>query len=213
MNIYLIRHGRQCDTRCNVDVPLSVEGEHQAELLGERMQTWGIEKLYSSDMIRARQTAEIVNKYLQIPHQIVPAFRELNFGDMEGMDDDEIQIKFAGFKVEQDKLGQDMRYPGGESAGDLVQRAMPALIEAAKGSERKIAIVCHGVWIRAVLCHILGIDMAKWRILGVSFENASISQINYYAQKQSFTLEVFNDFAHLEPYPELLRSAWGVNEN
>jgi len=56
-------------------------------------------------------------------------------------------------------------------------------------------------------------DMAKWRTMGVTFENGSITELHYRKEKGNFTLERFNDYAHLEPYPKLLRSAWGVKEN
>lgn len=213
MKIYLIRHGRQCDKRCNVDVSLSPEGVHQAELAGIRMKDWGIEKVYSSDMLRAKETAEHINRFLKVPHEIIPEFRELCFGDMEGLTDEEIAVRFAGFKKQQEQLETDLAYPGGESAADLVRRAMPKLLEVAKCHRGSLAIATHGVWIRAVLCHILEIDMAKWRTIGTTFENGSITELCYHSAKQQFTLERFNDFAHLEPYPELLRAAWGVKEN
>lgn len=213
MEIYLIRHGRQCDKRCNVDVSLSPEGVRQAELAGARMKDWGIEMIYSSDMLRARETAEHVNRFLKVPHQIIPEFRELCFGDMEGLTDEEIAVRFADFKKQQEQQQTDLAYPGGESATDLVRRAMPKLLEVAKRHRGSIAIATHGVWIRAVLCHILGIEMARWRTVGTTFENGSITELCYHSAKQQFTLERFNDFAHLEACPELLRAAWGVKEN
>lgn len=213
MRIYLIRHGRQCDKRCNIDVSLAEEGIRQAVLVGERMKNWGIEKVYSSDMLRAIETAENANKAWNVPHEIIPEFRELHFGDMEGLHDEEIQEKFSDFKVEQDKMETDIPYPGGESATMLVQRAMPKFIEVVNKHNNDFVIVTHGVWIRAILCHIMGIDMAKWRMIGHTFENGSITQLNYNKEKNQFTLERFNDFAHLDEYPELLRAAWNVGEN
>lgn len=213
MKIYLIRHGRQCDTRCNVDVALSEAGFRQADLVGLRMKDWGIQKVYSSDMIRARQTAETANKHWNVEHEIVPQFRELNFGDMEGNETNELNTIFADFKARQDLMVEDLRHPGGESAGDLVARGMPALQKVAESGLECVAIATHGVWIRAIVCHVLGIDLAKWKLLGTTFENGSITQLDYHPETGRFTLERFNDFAHLEPYPELLRKAWGVNEN
>lgn len=213
MKIYLIRHGRQSDKRCNVDVSLAPEGIRQAVLTGERMKDWGIEKVYSSDMLRAKETAEQANRSWHVPHEIIPEFRELCFGDMEGLTDEEIEVKFADFKKQQEQMAADIPYPGGESAADLVRRAMPKLREVAGCHSGSIAIATHGVWIRAVLCFILGIDMVKWRTLGTTLENGSITELCYHPEKQQFTLERFNDFAHLEPYPSLLRAAWGVKEN
>ena len=213
MKIYLIRHGRQCDKRCNIDVSLSPEGVRQAVLVGARMKDWGLEKVYSSDMLRAKETAEHANSCWQIPHEVISEFRELCFGDMEGLTDEEIEVKFAGFKKQQEQMETDLPYPGGESASDLVRRAMPKLLEVAGRHRKSIAIATHGVWIRAVLCHILGIDMVKWRMIGTTFENGSITELCYHPEKRQFTLERFNDYAHLEPYPQLLRAAWGVKEN
>lgn len=213
MRIFLIRHGRQCDKRCNVDVSLDSEGIRQARLAGERMKDWGIQRIYSSDMLRAIETAAHANLSLHVPVEVIPEFRELCFGHMEGLTDEEIAVRFADFKQQQLKQQEDLPYPGGESATDLVRRAMPKLREAAGRSEECIAIATHGVWIRAVLCHILGMDMAKWRTVGTTFENGSITELHYNPKKELFTLERFNDYAHLEAYPELLRSAWGVKEN
>lgn len=213
MKLYLIRHGRQCDKRCNVDVSLAEEGVRQADLVGMRMKGWGIEKIYSSDMIRAVETARLANAHWNVPHEIVPAFRELCFGNMEGLTDEEIAARFADFKAMQESAEEDLPYPGGESATDLVRRAMPALLAVARRHRGSIAIATHGVWIRAVLCHLLGMDMIRWRGLGTTFENGSITELCYHPRTDCFTVERFNDYAHLEPYPELLRGAWGVEEN
>ena len=50
-DIYLIRHGRQCSKLCNVDVELDEVGRRQAELAGQRLQSYGLEKLYSSELL------------------------------------------------------------------------------------------------------------------------------------------------------------------
>ncbi len=214
MKIYLIRHGRQCDKRCNVDVDLSEEGFRQAELAGERMKTWGIQKLYSSDMIRARQTAEVINRYLQVPYEIVPAFREMDFGDMEGLSEPEMKRRYADFFAEEKKETKVLAYPGGESPADVVARYMPALKEVALQPLERVAIATHGAAIKQVFCHILGVNLASWKRWGRGdFENCSINEVMYEPKEDLFSVERFNDHSHLDAYPELLRSAWGVNEN
>ena len=69
--IFLIRHGRQCSALCNVNVELAKEGREQAELLGQRLKNYRLEKIYSSTLIRARETAEILNQYLGLPYEVV----------------------------------------------------------------------------------------------------------------------------------------------
>ena len=84
MKIYLIRHGRQCSKLCNVNVDLCEEGFRQAALLGERLMKAKIDKVYSSDYLRAVQTAQAANLYWNVEHEILPELREISFGDMEG---------------------------------------------------------------------------------------------------------------------------------
>lgn len=214
MKIYLIRHGRQCDKHCNVDVDLSEEGFRQADLTGAYIKDWGIQKLYSSDMIRARQTAETINKHLEVPYEVVPAFRELDFGDMEGLMPDQMKIQYPDFFAEEAKEIKAIPYPGGESVDDVVARYMPALRSVASQPLEKVAVVTHGVAIKAVFSHILGMNTAMWKRWGRGdFENCSVNELLYDPEKDMFSVERFNDHSHLDAYPELLRSAWGVDEN
>ena len=47
-----------------------------------------------------------------------------------------------------------------------------------------------------------------FRILGKDLENCSITELQWDEKNERFTLECFNDHAHLDKYPELLRSGW-----
>ena len=110
-------------------------------------------------------------------------------------------------------MEQDLPYPGGESAGDAVKRAFPVLERIAKGPEKQVVVVSHGCLIRSLVAHILGIDLAKLGIFGKGMENSSITELTYDPELDQFRLERFNDYAHLEKYPELLRAAWVDAEN
>lgn len=213
MKIYLIRHGRQCSRLCNANVDLCEEGYRQAELVGRRLEHAGIEKLYSSDLLRAVQTAETANRYWNVEHVIRPELREISFGDMEGLSDDVIAERFAEFKLRQNQMLEDLPYPGGECAGDVIQRAMPILLEIAQSGLNRVAVVIHGGVIRSVTAGILEMNLAKARLIGGSLENCSITELEYSPEKPFFVLERFNDYAHLEQEPELLRCHWAGQEN
>ena len=95
MIIYLIRHGRQNSTDCNVNVPLSAEGIRQAELLGERMKNYKIDALYSSDLKRAVETAQVAFKdrpELADNIKIRPGIAEIDFGSLTGVHDSEVSV-------------------------------------------------------------------------------------------------------------------------
>lgn len=110
-------------------------------------------------------------------------------------------------------MEEDLPYPGGECAGDVVRRAEPVFREMTESGYERIAVVTHGGVIRSVTAHCLGIPMNKWRILGKNLENCSITELNWDGASGRFTLERFNDYAHLEPYPDLLRKGWVSAEN
>ena len=69
-------------------------------------------------------------------------------------------------------------------------------------------MVTHGGVIRSMTAWVLGMDPAKYRLLGKDLENCSITELAYDRKYDRFRLERFNDHAHLEPFPELLRENW-----
>jgi len=213
MNIYLIRHGRQCSRLCNVDVDLSEEGRIQSDLVGRRLASKSIEAVYSSHLIRAVKTAEIANSLWKVKHNIKQDLREISFGNMEGMADEEIAVTFADFKKEQKRMENDLPYPGGECAGDVIKRVMPVFEEIVAEGYKNVAVVTHGGVIRAVTTAFLRMEPKNYRILGNSLENCSITEVRWNEVSRCFSVERFNDYAHLEPYPELLREGWADVEN
>lgn len=210
INLYLIRHGRQNSTLCNVDVPLSTEGRLQAELLRDRLKNYPIDAIYSSNMIRAVQTAEILNQAFGLPHMIQENIKEISFGLLEGHTNQYNNEHFHKFKEEQLKLLEDIPYPEGENGASVYERAIPVIREIALSGKKDIVVVTHGGTIRALLAALVGKDQAKRFLFGVSLENTSITQLVYHPSYDRFYLERFNDYAHLEAHPNLHRKNWGL---
>ncbi len=213
MDIYLIRHGRQSSKLCNVDVNLSEEGFRQSALVGKRLASKGIEAVYSSHLIRAVETAKEANRYWNVEHIIRQELREISFGEMEGLADEEIEARFGDFKKEQNRMERDLPYPGGECGEEVIRRAIPVLEEIAASGCRNAAVVTHGGVIRTVTAALLHMEPRYYRLLGNSLENCSITEVRWNEKTGRFSLERFNDYAHLEPYPELLRAGWVNAEN
>ncbi len=208
VNLYLIRHGRQNSTLCNVDVELSEDGRLQAGLLRERLQKYNIDALYSSDLIRAKQTAEIVNEALMLPHIIREELREISFGLLTGQTEDYIDEHFADFKVEQKKMMEDIPYPGGENGTSVYERAMPVIQEIVQSGKKNIVVVTHGGTIRVLLAALFGKNQARRFLFGVSLVNTGITQLVYNPQYDRFYLDRFNDYAHLEGHEQLHQRNW-----
>ena len=209
MRIYLIRHGRQKSPLCNVNVPLSDAGRRQAELLGKRLKKESIDAIWSSDLIRARETADIINEKIRAPRIIREGLREISFGDLEGLSDDVIMERYADFFAARASMKQDLPYPGGESAADVIRRAVPVMDEIAKSGAETVAVVTHGGVIRSLVTHYLHMDGAYVPLLARHLENCGITEFYYRESDGEMLLNRFNDFAHLTDHPELLRGGWG----
>lgn len=208
MRIFLIRHGRQNSPLCNVNVPLSEEGRRQAFLLGERLKSEHVEALWSSDLIRAMETADIVNESLHVPREIRTELREISFGDMEGLSDEVIADRFEDFLRDRARMERDMAYPGGESASEAAARAVPVIGELMERGYETVAVVTHGGVIRSLVAYYLHMDFSKTQLLAAHLENCGLTELQVRKKDGRVILNRFNDFSHLEAYPELLRSGW-----
>ncbi len=229
MILYLIRHGRQSSSDCNVDVPLSEAGRKQAELLGERMKRYPVDALYSSNLVRAVETARIAfadRPDLLREHQLIPDFREIDFGDLTGCPDAQVkefyrqyyEENLQAFKDGRERLPAasagtakyfvptgEMAYPHGEDGYMVLERVLPELERILATKKQHVAIVTHGGVIRILLAALFGGDVRKRLLFGMSLENCGITQIHYDEEKGGFFLDRFNDYAHIEACEELMR--------
>ncbi|MGH7332520.1 MAG: histidine phosphatase family protein [Candidatus Rokuibacteriota bacterium] len=177
--IFLIRHGEvvQAETRRfigHMDVPLSPRGEQQCREQAKMLRKVELGAVFSSDLVRARRSAEII----AAPHGLVPteipALREMSMGRWDGLTAAEIQEREpAAFAQWMARVG-DFPFPEGESVPDLLARAWPAfasLVDHHVG--QAIAVVAHGGTNRALLCHALGLPMA--RLLGFGQDYGALS--------------------------------------
>jgi probable phosphoglycerate mutase len=107
-----------------------------------------IDAIYSSDLARARETAEIVAARLELPVVLDAGLREVDVGDWSGVRHDEIAERFPeGFARWQDGWHG---WEGGESYEEMRERAVEALLRIAGAHEDEtVLIVAHGGTIRA----------------------------------------------------------------
>jgi probable phosphoglycerate mutase len=216
MRIYFIRHGRQDSRLCNVDVPLSEAGVRQAVLAGQRFRNIPVDVIYSSDLIRARQTAEhireqIVRSGKELPEvEVRPGLKEIDFGGWTGKSDDEIEEMYHDFKQERDRrIGtEDLGFPGGEDGAMVWQRVLPVLEEMISSGKEHIAAVSHGGTIRVILAALFGAGQKDRLRFVLNMENTAVTEIFYDEKKGRFYLERVNDYGHLEGYEELMRRNW-----
>ena len=210
MNIYLIRHGRQNSKLCNVDVELSPEGREQAELAGKRLAGYHIDAVYSSNLLRAVETADIINEYVKKPRFYDDRLREAEFGAMTGLSNDVLKEQFGEFLQKRSTMEEDLPYPGGgENSAAVYKRAKEALDDIVKEGYENVCIVTHGGLIRALLTGLTGAPSQRWLTFGRQLENCSITELLYDEQMGTFHIERLNDYAHFENEDRLLRKHFG----
>src|SRR5438552_14474881 len=134
------------------DVPLSEQGERQAAAAGERLRSAGLTAVVSSDLRRARRTAELIAADLELGSVRVDAgFRERDVGEWSGLDAEEMEERFPGQR-EGWRTGRITQPPGGESTDQLLERVTASLATLERGKGR-ILVVSHGGVIRALEQH------------------------------------------------------------
>jgi broad specificity phosphatase PhoE len=180
--IYLLRHGEVTLARPrrfigHLDVPLSEDGERQCAAQARRLAGVSLAAVFTSDLLRARRSGEIVGAPHGLRPAALPALREMAMGRWDGLTSAEIEARepraFAAWLA---SVGE-FAFPEGESVSDLIARAWPAFQEiAAAYRGRAIAIVAHGGTNRALLCKALGLPRA--RLLSVGQDYAALSVID-----------------------------------
>ena len=161
MICYLIRHGKDDDTVRGgwSGQPLIEEGKAQADELASFIQRsdLGIQYIYSSDLLRAIQTAQSVADKLHLPIIQMPEFREVNNGDLAGMDNELASKMYPGLYW--NTLEWEQRYPGGESPKEFYERirtAWDAFQKMVLEQNENVLLVTHGGVINVILSIVNG---------------------------------------------------------
>lgn len=150
LRLILTRHG---ETDYNVqfryagssDIPLNANGIKQAKSLAERVLGLGIDIIVSSPLIRAVQTAVIVQHTLDVPLHIIPEFAERTFGVYEGLTREEVQARYPDLWEKNVLRLTDDAPAGGESIrqfSERIGRGMGILKSQYDG--KTVLLVCHG---------------------------------------------------------------------
>ena len=145
-----VRHGEtdwnvELRMQGQIDLALNARGEAQALAVGRYFAGRTADALYSSDLLRARQTAEPAASALRLPMVLMPELRERHFGRCEGLTFAEIEARYVDDAAA--IVSRDPFYvsPGGESRRQHETRILAciaSLIERHPG--QKLVVVTHG---------------------------------------------------------------------
>jgi len=153
--ILLVRHGQSvwnADGRWQgqADPPLSDLGVEQATAAADSDALADVGALYSSDLERARHTAQLVGERLGLAPVVDGRLRERHAGDWEGRTRAEIDEHWPGY------LASGRRPPGYESDDSVLERVLVALDAITDGLDGDVLVVTHGGVVRTVERHLGG---------------------------------------------------------
>lgn len=201
MRLIFIRHG---ETEWNAslryqghaNIPLNERGRAQARAAAERLSQANAVAIYTSDLERAAETAAIIGAPLGLQPEVMPQLREIDVGQWEGYTPEELYRRFPDHMREYERDPARTVRIGGESYAQLQQRALVALnqIEEKHQQGDTVLIVSHGGTIRAVLCHVIGLDLIYFGRMWL--DNGSFTELRNGAS--GWRLLRLNDAAHLE---------------
>ncbi len=156
--ILLARHGQTDDNLEPLrfqgfrDTPLNETGRRQAGMLAEKVAGEGVASLWSSDLSRARETAEIVGARIGLEPRLDRRLREGGRGRWEGLLFADVQRSEPELYASWRRPDLDFRFPEGESLQEQMDRVSAAVEDIRRGGELPALVVCHGGSIRVMLC-------------------------------------------------------------
>ncbi|ACR80612.1 MULTISPECIES: histidine phosphatase family protein [Kosmotoga] len=203
MRVYIVRHG---STEWNLtgkwqgssDVPLSAIGIRDATLtanfLADKVES--IEAIYSSDLSRAAETAEIIGERFGKPPIKMKELRECRMDLWSGLKIEEILEKY-GKEFQEWRTNPDAEIPDTESLNQVQKRAVRAFktITSSLSDESNIIIVSHALWIRLLLCRVLNIPIQQHRKFNLW--NCSVTILDY-DSRFGWVVDTLNYYFHLE---------------
>lgn len=200
--IYIVRHGQTewnilGKTQGHGDSNLTAKGREQAELLAESMTKYPIDYIYSSDLGRAYQTAEIIGNKLNIEIEKTEALREMNFGTWEGRVIKDIMEEDPDLYRRWRNEPHLAQIPQGETLYQIKERTDAFIKEINEKYDGKhIVLVTHSLCARIMLLSFL--DSSVQNIYRINQGNTALNIIELrdygpVVMKMNDTTHIIND--------------------
>jgi len=160
-----------------IDLALNAKGEAQALAVGRYFTGRQATVLYSSDLLRARQTAQPAAEALQLPVKLLPELRERHFGRCEGLTFDEIRVRYPDDAAAIVRRDPDYISPGGESRHQHEKRILACVGRLVKGHlGQTVIVVTHGGVLDVIYRYVNGLPSDAPRDYPIP--NAGINWVN-----------------------------------
>lgn len=161
--LYLVRHGESEANAARwfagqIDSPLTERGRAQAETVAEALREVRFDRVISSDLSRARDTAEAIARRHDLEVEVLPELREIDVGEAAGR-------AFEDARQRPDWTPDGfVQWPGGESLEDALARVSGVVDRiVAESPGKTVCVVGHGGVTRILVSHFLGMLPTLYR--------------------------------------------------
>ena len=206
---YIVRHGQTNwnilgKTQGHGNSDLTAKGIEQATELAEGIVNYPIDYIYSSDLGRAVQTAQILGDKLNIKVEETEALREMGFGEWEGLLIDEIKTNYANVYTTWRNEPHLAQIPGGETL-HLIKDRVDSFIQSLneKYDNKHILLVTHSVTVRVMLLAFLNSGMEN--IYRIKQDNTALNIVEY--RDYGPVVIKMNDTSHIKDNQKINNSA------
>ncbi len=194
-----VRHGetawnRESRIQGHTDIPLNDTGLWQADRVGVAVAQESIHAIYSSDLQRARLTAQSIGRAAGVPVQLEEGLRERHFGELEGLTHDEIHTRWPEQARRWKQRDPAYGPVGGETLTEFYQRCVGQLTRLAQRHlGQTIVVVAHGGVLDCFYRAANGIELTAPRSWTIG--NATINRLLY--SPDGLTMVGWADDGHL----------------
>lgn len=198
--LFIIRHGETDVNKAgmiqgrSIDAPINNLGHQQASAIVEALESFSVQKIVTSSLLRTHQTAEPLAKKLNLTFKQYKDLDEIDFGELEGKEFSTIEEKIDSIHHKWSCGDLDCCASGGESPKKVYERANKCVQKILSTSpEQRIAFFIHGRLIRILLSEWLGHGLKNMHL--IEHQNGAINILNW--EKGEFEAVDLNNVEHL----------------
>ena len=196
----LVRHGETAwnaehRVQGQLDIPLSEVGLKQAQAVGRALKEEHFDAIYSSDLVRARQTAEPIANFLSIKMLLEKDLRERHYGIFERLTYAEVKVRYPEDYARFEAREPDYAFRTGESLKDFSARSIAVISKIVnEHKDKSILVFTHGGVLDKLYRFITGLPLSAPRNFGIP--NAGLNRIEI--TPSGWQIRSWADVAHLE---------------
>jgi probable phosphoglycerate mutase len=196
----IVRHGETAwnaehRVQGQLDIPLNEIGLRQAQAVGSALKEERFDALYSSDLARARQTADPIANLLSIEVLVEKNLRERHYGIFERLTYAEVRKKFPEDYARFEARDPEYAFRTGESLRDFSARSIAVISKIVnRHKDQSVLVFTHGGVLDKLYRHITGLPLSAERNFGIP--NAGLNRIEITAD--GWRIRSWADIAHLE---------------